>query len=102
MLLATLMAGFGAELCGPDFRGCPFINAAAEYPDQPVHQAVQAHRAWFRQTIRNLVTAAGCADADHTTATLLLLRDDAMGGGDLDEPETVREHLERAVVAVLT
>ncbi|GGO91717.1 TetR/AcrR family transcriptional regulator [Wenjunlia tyrosinilytica] len=102
-LLITLMSGVGAELCGPDFRGCPFINAAAEYPDpgQPVHQAVQAHRDWFRQIIRNLVAAAGVADADHATATLVLLRDGAMVGGDLDEPQAVREHLERAVVAVL-
>ncbi|MFF3752489.1 TetR/AcrR family transcriptional regulator [Streptomyces sp. NPDC002018] len=103
-LLITVMSGVGAEVCGPDFRGCPFINAAAEYPDpgQPVHQAVQAHRAWFRQTVRNLVTAAGCADADHATATLLLLRDGAMVGGDLDDSEAVRAHLERAVVAVLS
>ena len=43
----------GAESCSPGFRGCPFINAAAEYPDaqHPVRRVVDAHRRWFRQAI---------------------------------------------------
>lgn len=32
--LNLLLGGIGAEICGPGFRGCPFINAAAEYPDK--------------------------------------------------------------------
>ncbi|MFE1023736.1 TetR/AcrR family transcriptional regulator [Streptomyces sp. NPDC058818] len=102
-LLLMMMAGIGAEICGPDFRGCPFINAAAEYPDpeHPVRRAVQAHRTWFRQTVLNLVTAAGCTDGEHTTAVLILLRDGAMTGGDLDDPQLVREHLMRTVSTVL-
>ncbi|MDF6021290.1 TetR/AcrR family transcriptional regulator [Streptomyces sp. JH34] len=102
-LLIMMMAGIGAEICGPGFRGCPFINAAAEYPDpeHPVRRAVQAHRSWFRQTVLNLVTAGGCTDSEHTTAVLILLRDGAMTGGDLDDPESVREHLMRTVSAVL-
>ncbi|MBL1288033.1 TetR/AcrR family transcriptional regulator [Streptomyces sp. NPDC057067] len=102
-LLLMMMAGVGAEICGPGFRGCPFINAAAEYPDpgHPVRRAVQAHRTWFRQTVLNLATAAGCTDSEHTTAALILLRDGAMAGGDLDDPQSVREHLMRTVSAVL-
>ncbi|WP_406149262.1 TetR/AcrR family transcriptional regulator [Streptomyces sp. NBC_01012] len=102
-LLLMMMAGIGAEICGPGFRGCPFINAAAEYPDpeHPVRRAVQAHRTWFRQTVLNLATAAGCTDSEHTTAVLILLRDGAMAGGDLDDPPSVREHLMRTVSALL-
>ncbi|MFC9118901.1 TetR/AcrR family transcriptional regulator [Streptomyces sp. NPDC057067] len=102
-LLLMMMAGIGAEICGPGFRGCPFINAAAEYPDpeHPVRRAVQAHRTWFRQTVLNLATAAGCTDREHTTAVLMLLRDGAMAGGDLDDPQSVREHLMRTVSALL-
>jgi AcrR family transcriptional regulator len=35
--------------CSPGFRGCPFINAAAEFADpvHPARTAVAAHRAWF-------------------------------------------------------
>ncbi|MEU1494873.1 hypothetical protein ABZ456_32095 [Streptomyces sp. NPDC005776] len=45
-LLIMMVAGIGAEICGPGFRGCPFINAAAAYHDpwHPVRRAVQAHR----------------------------------------------------------
>jgi AcrR family transcriptional regulator len=103
VLLVMLMAGIGEEVCGPGFRGCPFINAAAEYsdPEHPVRRAVQAHRSWFRQTVLNLVTAAGCSDSEHTTAVLVLLRDGAMAGGDLDDPAVVREHLMRTVRTVI-
>ncbi|MFD5252648.1 TetR/AcrR family transcriptional regulator [Streptomyces bobili] len=103
-LLIMLMAGIGEEICGPGFRGCPFINAAAEYPDRehPVRQAVQAHRSWFRQTVQNLVAAAGCPDSAHTTAVLVLLRDGAMAGGNLDDPASVRDHLMRTARTVLT
>ncbi|MEU6032035.1 TetR/AcrR family transcriptional regulator [Streptomyces tauricus] len=102
-LLTLMMAGIGAEICGPGFRGCPFINAAAEYhdPEHPVRRAVQAHRTWFRRTVLNLVTAAGCTDSEHTTSVLVLLRDGAMAGGDLDDPAMVRDHLMRMVPAVL-
>src|SRR5580704_4766395 len=35
----------------PGFRGCPFINAAAEYPGKvgPVAEIIQNHRAQVRQ-----------------------------------------------------
>ena len=40
--LLQLAEAMGAETCVPGFRGCPFINAAAEYPDagSPVRAAV--------------------------------------------------------------
>ncbi len=103
-LLMKLTAGIGEEICGPGFRGCPFINAAAEYPvpDHPVRQAVQADRSWFRQTVHNLAAVAGCPDSEHTTAVQVLLRDGAMAGGNLDVPGSVRDHLIRMGRTVLT
>ncbi|WP_323095421.1 TetR/AcrR family transcriptional regulator [Intrasporangium sp. YIM S08009] len=67
-------------------RGCPFINAAAEFPDaaSPVRQIVTAHRAWFRQTLTDLARAAGSPDPGATAAALVLLRDAALVGGYLD------------------
>ena len=40
------------EIRGKGFRGCAFLNAAAEYPDteHPVHRAVLAHREWLLET----------------------------------------------------
>ncbi|MCP9969180.1 TetR/AcrR family transcriptional regulator [Actinomadura madurae] len=50
----------------PGFRGCAFLNAAAEYPDpaHPIHQAVLAHRQWFLNTVTDLLAQVGDAPAD--------------------------------------
>ncbi|MER6958241.1 TetR/AcrR family transcriptional regulator [Streptomyces sp. NPDC000618] len=103
-LLIMMMTGIGSEICRPGFRGCAFINAAAEYPESehPVRKAVRAHRSWFSQTVLNLVTAAGCADREHTTALLVLLRDGAMVGGDLGDPAAAREQLLLTVSTLLS
>jgi AcrR family transcriptional regulator len=67
-------------------RGCPFINAAAEFPDadSPVRRIVAAHRTWFRQALADLTGAAGAPDPDAVAAALVLLRDAALVGGYLD------------------
>ena len=64
VFLAAVAHGIGEELCGPGFRGCPFINAAAEYPerDSAVHQAVLAHRAWFHEVLQDAFQQVGVAD----------------------------------------
>ena len=48
----------------PDFRGCMFMNAAAEFPNphDPVHQAAAAHWRRTRDHWRDLAKSAG-ADA---------------------------------------
>src|ERR1700753_3618345 len=53
----VIAEAIGAESCSPGFRGCPFINAAAEYadPEHPVRRVVDAHRRWFKQTIQDLL-----------------------------------------------
>ncbi len=75
----------------PDFHGCQFINAAAEFPNphDPVHAVAAEHKRKNRDFFRDLAAAAGAADpesfADQYTAlvegTLVLRqvhgRDDA-------------------------
>jgi AcrR family transcriptional regulator len=48
----------------PDFKGCIFINTAAEFPNphDPVHQAAAAHKVRNRDAWRDLAKAAGAAD----------------------------------------
>jgi AcrR family transcriptional regulator len=48
----------------PEFRGCMFMNAAAEFPNpnDPVHQAAVAHKKRSREEWRNQALAGG-ADA---------------------------------------
>jgi AcrR family transcriptional regulator len=72
----------------PSYRGCPFVNAAAEYPDSshPVRQAIADHRRWFRELLRNLLVADGHADAERTADILVALKDGLLVGCDLDDP----------------
>ncbi|SFK16886.1 DNA-binding transcriptional regulator, AcrR family [Amycolatopsis sacchari] len=71
--------------CAADFRGCPFINAAAEYADasHPVRQAVAAHRAWFAGVLAGLLTELDIADPAEAVDQLMMLRDGAMVGAYL-------------------
>ncbi|NKQ58993.1 TetR/AcrR family transcriptional regulator [Amycolatopsis sp. K13G38] len=71
--------------CASGFRGCPFINAAAEYadPGHPVRQAVAAHRAWFAGLLRDLLAELGIGDSSTVVDQLMMLRDGAMVGGYL-------------------
>ncbi|MBB5855670.1 TetR/AcrR family transcriptional regulator [Amycolatopsis umgeniensis] len=75
------------------FRGCAFLNAAAEYPDpaHPVHQAVLAHREWFASVITEVLTHVGKAPAEPTARRFVLLRDGAMATGCLSDPEPICE-----------
>lgn len=75
----------------PGFRGCAFLNAAAEYPDpaHPVHQAVLAHREWFLRTVTDLLAAVGETPPEPAARHFVMLRDGAMAAGCLTDPEPV-------------
>lgn len=84
--LELLIGGLAADIQTRHTRGCPFINASAEYPDpdSPVRRKVAAHRAWFRGTLEQLLADAGVPDPVERAGELVLLRDAAMVGGYLD------------------
>jgi AcrR family transcriptional regulator len=77
----------GQQLCSSDFRGCPFINAAAEYADpaSPVRQVVLAHRRWLQTTVAAALREAGHPDPDEAGRRWTALRDGAMVAGYLDD-----------------
>jgi AcrR family transcriptional regulator len=93
----------GKEIAAPGFRGCPFINAAAEYParDNPVRKAVEDHRKWFKRTALSLFTAAGHPEAERAARHFVMLRDGAMVGGYLEGARQARDTLRRGVESVL-
>ncbi|MEV7321486.1 TetR/AcrR family transcriptional regulator [Streptomyces sp. NPDC093970] len=85
------------------FRGCAFLNAAAEYPDpaHPVHQAVLAHRQWFLDTVTELLADAGRTPADAAGRHFVMLRDGAMAAGCLFDPAMISETFLRGVEGLL-
>jgi AcrR family transcriptional regulator len=95
--------GIGLESCSPGFRGCPFINAAAEYADaeHPVRQAVDDHRRWFKHTIEEMLAEIGVTDVSTAADQLVMLRDGAMVAGYLGDPQGIARSLYGAGCAVI-
>jgi AcrR family transcriptional regulator len=88
----------------PGFRGCAFLNAAAEYPDptHPVHQAVLRHRQWFLATITELLSNTGETDPESAARHFVMLRDGAMAAGCLTDPEPVCKTFVLGIEGLLT
>jgi len=85
-LLALVIDGVADDATTRHTRGCPFINASAEFPDADgeVRQVVRRHRNWFRATLASIAAAADVADPDAAAAALVLLRDAMLVGSYLD------------------
>lgn len=69
-----------AGLDNPDeFRGCPFLNAAAEAPDpgHPTHVLTTAEKTSFAARLAKIAEEAGATDADRLGEQLALLYDGA-------------------------
>jgi AcrR family transcriptional regulator len=77
----------GKAFATPSYRGCPFINAAAEYPgpDGPVAAAIAAHRAQVRGLFAELLAGVPAARRAALTDQLVLLYDGTMVGAQLDQ-----------------
>lgn len=102
--LHAIAAGIGAASCSPGFRGCAFINAAAEFsdPHDPVRTVVETHRQWMLDEFASIAADSGVDDAPETARQLMILRDGAMVNGYLGEPESLTTSLQAAFDSVLT
>lgn len=99
----TIAADIGAASCSPGFRGCAFINAAAEYPDpaDPVRRAVDAHRSWLLDHFGAIAREAGVRDAESVANQLMILRDGAMVNGYLGDAPVLAGALESGFLSIL-
>jgi AcrR family transcriptional regulator len=99
----TVFEVIGEMGCGPGFRGCAFLNAAAEYadPGHPVRVVISAHRRWFRDLLCELLTDARHPDAERTADLLVVLRDGLTVGSYLDDAEAIRAAIRTTVTRAL-
>ncbi|MET9551471.1 TetR/AcrR family transcriptional regulator [Streptomyces sp. NPDC006645] len=103
----AVLRGIGASLVeqirSPGYRGCAFLNAAAEFPDpdHPVHRAVVRHRDWFLRTITGLFAEITTDQAEHAGRHFVMLRDGAMSAGYLGDPVLAGETLLRGIDGLL-
>ncbi|WP_445155361.1 TetR/AcrR family transcriptional regulator [Arthrobacter sp. Hor0625] len=67
------------------YRGCAFINAAAESPSGTrVHERTVAHKQHILAWIRRLAEQAGATDPDQLARSLTLVLDGGLASGVLD------------------
>jgi AcrR family transcriptional regulator len=95
--------GIANDIQRTEFRGCAFLNAAAEYPDpaHPVHKAVLTHRQWFLDTVTELLANTGERAPEPAARHFVMLRDGAMAAGCLTDPAPIRETFLRGVEGIL-
>lgn len=84
--LLGVIAVIGDATSAEDFRGCEFLNAAAEYPDSGnrVRGVIDEHRAWLHGVLANLTRKLGHPDPAYAARALILLVDGALQGGQFD------------------
>jgi AcrR family transcriptional regulator len=104
--LHTLMAmqdAIAQAIATPGFRGCPFINAAAEFADSthPVRRAVESHREWYIDVLEQLLRHLGHPMSGEAADDLMLARDGAMAGGYAGDPIASTTALNRAFGRVI-
>ncbi|TCK24342.1 TetR/AcrR family transcriptional regulator [Pseudonocardia endophytica] len=97
------------DLVRPDFRGCAFLKAAAEYPDpdDPVRRVILDHRTWYVSTLTGLFAdvfgnSPRRGRPEHAAQHFVMMRDGAMTGAHLDGVEDVRSAFHRGVDGLLT
>jgi len=64
----------------PEFRGCLFMHACAEFPSpsDPAHRAAAEHYAVSEETVAKMAAAAGVADAESFAKEWVLLIEGAI------------------------
>jgi len=102
-VLRALQQSISTWISSGEFRGCPFINAAAEFSDplHPVRRSVIAHREWFVSALEQLVRELGHPLAGDAADDLMLARDGAMTGGYAGDPIAASTALARAFDRVI-
>lgn len=101
--LRAIVADIVAEIARPGFRGCAFINAAAEFPDanHPVRAIVASHRDWYTSALADLLTEVGHPMPGDAADELVLARDGAMTGGYGGDPIAASAALQRVADRVI-
>jgi AcrR family transcriptional regulator len=68
----------------PEYRGCPFVNAAAEAPAGKAQElAIKEYRRWVRESFDALAADTGVADPAALADALILLYDGALATAEV-------------------
>ncbi|MFU1795780.1 TetR/AcrR family transcriptional regulator [Paenibacillus azoreducens] len=84
--LYDLIESLGARVEMPGHRGCPFLNAAVEFPDpdHPSHEMVFKYHRETQRNISQIAERAGIRDPETLAAQLVMLFNGALMSAYLD------------------
>lgn len=102
--LVGLFDALSAACRRDGYRGCAFINAAAEAaPGTPVHERTVAHKQAVLAWLRDLAAQAGAEDPHSLARSLALLLDGGLADGALSaDPDAPRVAKQSALALVTT
>ncbi|WP_254506852.1 TetR/AcrR family transcriptional regulator [Anatilimnocola floriformis] len=86
-----------------DYRGCPQLNIAAEFPqiDHPARLVAQAHKRELRRRLKALAERLGCAEPNEVAGQLAVLLNGAFVSTPMYEPGETRSLLQHASNALI-
>ena len=102
-MISAVMERISEAVTAGGWRGCPFLNAAAEYPDpaSPVRQAINARRIWYHDSLESLLAEDGDPSPSVTASLLVALSDGLLESAYLDDAESVPALVREALARLL-
>ena len=101
--ILAVFDALGDLFAQPDFRGCAFINAAAEAPAGSAEErATRDFRTWLHELFAALVTAAGYRDPGQLTTQLVILYDGANISAQMDHNPAAAAAVRDAAASLLS
>ncbi len=100
--LLAIFDALDASLTRPGYNGCAFVNASAEArPSEPISEAANKHRSWFRNLTIGLARDAGVPEPELLARQFVLLYDGAAISARIDHNPTAAALARAAAVALL-
>jgi AcrR family transcriptional regulator len=93
----------GERVGRPNYRGCPQINVAAEFPeiDHPARKVAAAHKRQMRQRLKGIAERLGVARPDELAGQLSLLINGAFVSAQIFKPGEATPLLRRTAHALI-
>ena len=93
----------GKRVGRPNYRGCPQINVAAEFPeiDHPARKVATSHKRQMRKRLKDIAERLGVARPDELAGQLSLLLNGAFVSSQIFKPGEATTLLRRAAHALV-
>jgi AcrR family transcriptional regulator len=103
VLLDALLSGISKRIGRPAYRGCPFLNLIAEFPDRshPGRVVARGNKEEMRARLAIIVAKLGAAEPNRVAFQIALIINGAYAAGFTAEPADLKGDLVNAVQKLL-